>query len=142
MEHLKIIQTTEGNAEEVSMDVVQKLYDIAANSTLDNESDLQGKLHLSIAYREPVNWLTTHFPNLQISADDYAIPFEDPNMLAYLNSIGVGSNGVVTEAQAAAATSVAFPTLMSCCKTVVCVGMSPKRDGKDLINSTRSLCFG
>ena len=107
MEHLKIIQTTEGNAEEVSMDIVQKLYDVATNSTLDNTSDLQGKLRLTVGYREPIDWLTTHFSNLQISADNYAIPFEDPNMLAYLNSIGVGSNGMVTEAQAAAATVVA-----------------------------------
>jgi hypothetical protein len=47
------------------------------------------------------------FPNLIISIDTYIIPFEDANMVTYLNSIGVGSNGIVTEADAAAATIVA-----------------------------------
>ena len=108
MEHIKIIQGTNlADTEDVSMQVIQKLYNIASGSTLDNTSDLQGRLHATIAYREPVEWLTTHYPNLHISVDSFAIPFEDPNMLAYLNSIGVGSNGMVTEAQAAAATVVA-----------------------------------
>jgi len=44
---------------------------------------------------------------LHISVDEYAIPFEDPNMLQHLLDLGIGSNGYITEAQAAAATTVA-----------------------------------
>jgi hypothetical protein len=51
------------------------------------------------------------FPNkLFITANKYLIPFEDQNMVTYLNSIGVGSNGVITEDDAAAATIVANST--------------------------------
>jgi hypothetical protein len=44
---------------------------------------------------------------LYINADTYAIVFEDPNMLSYLLSLGIGSNGSITEDDAVAATIVA-----------------------------------
>ena len=105
MTHLRIEQN--GITEEVSSQVIDKLYNIVHNNTLDNTSNLQGRLHTALTYREYITYLNTEYPELHISTDAYAIPFEDPNMITYLNSIGVGSNGYVTEAQAAAATIVA-----------------------------------
>lgn len=105
MTHLRIEQNN-GVIEEVSTSIITKLYEIA-HAGLDVSSNLQGRLHTPIAYRYEIQYLTSTYPNLYISADDYAIPFEDPKMVTYLNSIGVGSNGMITEAQAAAATIVA-----------------------------------
>lgn len=105
MTHLRIEQNN-GVIEEVSSSIITKLYEIA-HAGLDVSSNLQGRLHTPVAYRYEVQYLTSTYPNLYISSDDYAIPFEDPNMVTYLNSIGVGSNGMVTEAEAAAATIVA-----------------------------------
>jgi hypothetical protein len=59
---------------------------------------LKGNLSVPACYRAEKTWLETKFPDLHITTSDYAIPFEDPNMLTYLNSIGVGSNGMITEA--------------------------------------------
>ena len=105
MTHLRIEQTT-GSIEEVSMSIISKLYEIA-HAGLDASSNLQGRLHSPVGIRSQIQELTTTYPNLYINVDDYAIEFEDPKMVTYLNSIGVGSNGIVTEAQAAAATIVA-----------------------------------
>lgn len=106
MTHLRIEQAI-GQTEYVSDSVVEKLYEIVTNSALDNSSNLQGTVHVNIGYRTHINSITTAYPDFHVITDAYAIPFEDPNMAAYLNSIGVGSNGMVTEAQAAAATMVA-----------------------------------
>lgn len=106
MTHLKIIQNnTLADTEEVSQEIIQKLYDQVVSGDLDAE--MKGRLHLTAGYRAQAEYLHQMFPNLIITADTYIIPFEDPKMLAYLNSIGVGSNGVITEADAAAATVVA-----------------------------------
>lgn len=108
MEHLIIKQgVNTSDREDVSMALIQKLYDVAKNSTLDNESDVQGRIRTAIGYREPIDWLRDRFPNLTIEVSDYAISFEDENMLTYLLSLGIGSNGMITEAQAAVATVVA-----------------------------------
>lgn len=106
MTHLYIEQNT-GLTEEVDNKIIEKLYDTVTNNTLDNTSDLKGRLHSSLGYKYQVNYLNTTYPNLHISVDDYTIPFEDPNMLQYLLDLGIGSNGYITEAQAAAATTVA-----------------------------------
>ena len=106
MTHLKIEQPV-GYVEYVADSVVEKLYELATNSTLDNESNLQGTVHIDTGYRDHINTITTNYPDFHVQADNYLIPFEDPNMVTYLNSIGVGSNGTITEAQAAIATSVA-----------------------------------
>ena len=82
----------------MSSAVIEKLYNICYNDTLDNISNLAGLLHTDITYRAYTTYLMTMFPELTITADAYAIPFEDPNMVTYLNSIGVGSNGMITEA--------------------------------------------
>lgn len=74
------------------------MYELAISGDLDNTSDLKGRLHTTLGYRSEIEYLNTNYQDLYISADDYAIPFEDPNMVTYLNSIGVGSNGYITEA--------------------------------------------
>ena len=108
MEHIKIIQNnTLADTEEVSKEIIQKLYELATSGNLDASSDLKGRLHVTAGYRTPIEYLNQLYSDLTISADTYIIPFEDSNMVTYLNSIGVGSNGVVTEADAAAATIVA-----------------------------------
>lgn len=105
MTHLRIEQNN-GVIEEVNISIIAKLYEIAF-AGLDVSSNLKGRLHTPVSYRSHIEYLTGTYPELYINSDDYAIPFEDPNMITYLNSIGVGNNGVVTEAQAAAATVVA-----------------------------------
>lgn len=105
MTHLRIEQNN-GVIEEVNISIITKLYEIAF-AGLDVSSNLKGRLHTPVSYRSHIEYLTGTYPELYINSDDYAIPFEDPNMITYLNSIGVGNNGVVTEAQAAAATIVA-----------------------------------
>lgn len=109
MTHLKIIQgNNQSDTEEVDMDIINKLYELASSGDLDAASELKGCLHLQVGERAKMEYLTNMFPNkLFITASNYIIPFEDQNMVAYLNSIGVGSNGVITEADAAAATIVA-----------------------------------
>lgn len=105
MTHLRIEQNN--IQENVSGAVIEKLYQLASSGDLDQSSNLAGNLYTPITYRAQTQYLTTQFPDLHINADSYAIPFEDPNMVTYLNSIGIGSNGMITEAQAAAATMVA-----------------------------------
>lgn len=105
MTHLRIEQNN-GVIEEVSSSIITKLYEIA-HAGLDVSSNLQGRLHTTIAYKHEVEYLQTHYPDLYINADTYAIVFEDPNMLSYLLSLGIGSNGTITEDDATAATIVA-----------------------------------
>lgn len=106
MTHLYIEQNT-GQIEEVNSSIVSKLYELASSGDLDVTSDLKGRLHTTISYRSEVEYLTSNYPNLYINSDTYAIPFEDPNMVTYLNSINIGSNGVVTEQNATSTTIVA-----------------------------------
>lgn len=105
MTHLYIEQNT-GLTEEVNSSIISKLYELAISGDLDNTSDLKGRLHSTLAYRAQIEYLNTTFPDLHISADNFAVPFEDPNMLQYLLDKGIGSNGIITESQATAVTSV------------------------------------
>lgn len=99
MTHLRIEQNN-GVIETVASSVVSKLYELALTE-LDESSTLVGRISVPVAYREQVEYLQNKYKDLlYIQATNYAIPFEDPNMLAYLNSIGVGSDGFVTEQQA------------------------------------------
>lgn len=110
MTHLKIEQGNNfADTEIVDNKIISKLYEVASEG-LDETSNLKGRLSVPISYRSEVEYLTENYPGLTIISDNYAIPFEDPKMVAYLNSIGVGSDGMITEAQAAAATVVANST--------------------------------
>ena len=108
MTHLRILQNN-GVTEEVSSSVVQKLYELASSGNLDNSSALEGRIHIGITYRTYKEYLEGLFNDFYIQADDYAIPFEDPNMAAHLNSVGIGSNGMVTENDAANAINISWP---------------------------------
>ena len=107
MTHLKIEQNT-SYTENVSLAIIEALYNIAKSGQLDNESDLQGTVR-GYCYEDAKLYLEAHYPNFHINVIDNNpyIRFEDPNMVTYLGYIGVGSNGFITKAQAAAATSVA-----------------------------------
>ena len=108
MTHLKIIQNTT-NTEQVTSDIIEGLYNVSKNNQLDNSSDLQGRLEATNAYDDAINYLVDKYQNLYISVpeNNRYIRFEDPNMITYLNSIGVGSNGFVTKGNAIATSVVA-----------------------------------
>ena len=128
MNTLKIQQ---GNTiETVSSNVIKKLYDaaVSVSEPLEGETDtayLSGHIQTDFTYESYVNYLAGNigegnngtvtsvrqnlsgrFQGLRIDVvRGYAIPFEDSNMLQYLLGLGVGSNGIITTAQAAAAAS-------------------------------------
>lgn len=113
MTHLYIEQNT--TPEIVTSDVIHKLYETAkaiidaeeVNDVQESQVSLKGNLQVPISYRAEVTWLQTKFPDLHITSADYVMSFEDPNMLSYLLSLGIGSNGMIAESQAAAAAVVA-----------------------------------
>lgn len=105
MTHLYIEQNN-SVTEEVNSSIISKLYELAISGDLDESSDLKGRLHSNMTYRSYMEYLNTTYPDLYISADDFAIPFEDPNMLQFLLNKGIGSNGMITENQAAAVTTI------------------------------------
>ena len=109
-----VIKQSEGVTEYCSDSVVTKLYEILHAGVSTSMSELKGTIHVSKAYRSYVEYITDHdiskedgVQKFHITATSYIIPFEDSAMLSYLNNLGVGSNGTITEAQAAAATVVA-----------------------------------
>lgn len=77
MTHLRIEQNTTG-IEEVSSAVIKKLYDLVYSGTLDNTSNLQGRLHTTSTYQSYVDYLTGQYPNLYITANKYYMNFADP----------------------------------------------------------------
>lgn len=79
MTHLKIEQNTTG-IEEVSNTVIKKLYDLVYSGTLDNTSNLQGRLHTASTYQSYVDYLTGQYPNLYITANKYYHNFVDPEV--------------------------------------------------------------
>lgn len=130
MTHLNIQQGS--NVEIVSAQIIKKLYDTAltVSEPLEGETDaayMSGHISVPYTYESYVNYLagtiregtngivstqrsnpSGRFQNLTVDVTNgYYIPFEDPNMVTYLNSIGVGSNGSITTNEAAAATIVA-----------------------------------
>lgn len=85
--------------------IIEKLYELATDS--NNSLTLEGWIKSPIAYGYQVDYLNTHFNDLEVETDNRYIKFEDPNMESYLASMGIGDNGKVTEAQAAAITVIA-----------------------------------
>lgn len=78
MTHLKIEQST-GVIEEVSASIISKIYELAY-AGLDASSNLQGRLHVTKAYGNEIDWLTQTYDNLYITADTRYIKFADPVM--------------------------------------------------------------
>lgn len=106
--HLYIEQNT-GLTENVSSSVVKKLYELAVGGTLDATSDLKGTLHTTIAAANHKSYLEGMFPDLHITADEYSLTFDDPEM-ERICVAKWGSNGAVTANQLAAVTNVGWDT--------------------------------
>lgn len=87
-------------------DIIEKLYQIAVD--FNNTLTLEGNIISTNAYGYQVDYLNTNYgPNFIVNATNRYIHFEDPNMESYLASMGIGTDGKVTEAQAAAVTVIA-----------------------------------
>lgn len=93
MTHLKIEQNTTGT-EEVNMSIISRLYELASSGDLDNTSDLQGRLHSSTARDIHISYLTTHYPQLYITADTQYVTFADPEVDRVLTQTWGDGTGV------------------------------------------------
>ena len=87
MTHLKIEQNN-GVIEEVSSAVIDKLYDIVHSGTLDNTSNLIGRLHTSATYQDYIDYLEDTFKvngvkQLIIDATKKYMSFTDPVVASY-----------------------------------------------------------
>jgi hypothetical protein len=76
MTHLYIEQN--GITEEVTSSVISKLYELASSGTLDETSNLKGRLHSEYAYGTHVTYLNNTFKDLYISCNENLVEFEDP----------------------------------------------------------------
>ena len=66
MTHLNLNQTT-SSIEVVSSTIIDKLYELAQNPSLDANSTIQGNLQCTHAYEDAVTYLLNRFPSLQIN---------------------------------------------------------------------------
>jgi hypothetical protein len=98
MTHLKIEQNN-GVIEEVGSNIIKTLYDIATGG-LDSTSNLQGRLHVINSYRKYITKLTTDYPNLHITADNYYMAFDDPTVESIFANGDYGDGVGITEANA------------------------------------------
>lgn len=71
------------------------MYELAVGGTLDNTSDLKGTLHTTVAAANHKSYLEGMFSNLHITADEYSLSFEDPEV-ERICVANWGSNGAVT----------------------------------------------
>ena len=94
MNHIVIKQDTSGT-EEVSSAVITALYNAVNDEYLDNNSELQGRLHTSLASVKEVDFLTGLYQNLYITADEYGFSFEDAEV-ERLCIANWGSNNTIT----------------------------------------------
>ena len=98
--HLNIEQAT-SSIEVVSPSVIDKLYELAQNPSLDSGSNVQGNLQVVHAYEDAVSYLLNKFPNLQINVTGGAyIRFADPlvnSMIA--NKFGDGTGTTLSRIQ-------------------------------------------
>lgn len=107
MTHLKIEQ--DGITEEVTSSVISKLYEIASTGTLDNTSNLKGRLHSSAARDIHVTYLNANYPDLHVSADKLYITFEDPEVDRILTQ-KYGNGEGVTETDMLSVTGITDAT--------------------------------
>lgn len=122
MNHIVIKQDTSGT-EEVSSAVITALYNAVNDEYLDNNSELQGRLHSSAGYESQVEYLTHLFSNLYITCDSTYIDIEDAEVLRILNANGF-TDGVGVTAQLAKNAN-----------------LSGKFDGNTIIQSFRSFRY-
>ena len=67
--HLNIEQAT-SSIEVVASSVIDKLYELAQNPSLDSGSNVQGNIQTNHAYEDSVSYLTNKFPKLSINITD------------------------------------------------------------------------
>lgn len=103
MNHIVIKQDTTGT-EEVSSAVITALYNAVTDEYLDNNSELQGRLHSSYGGRQVIEYLTTTFQNLYISVDNYTIEFEDSEA-ERICVTNWGDGSIITDTQMAQVTN-------------------------------------
>ena len=103
MNHIVIKQDTSGT-EEVSSAVITALYNAVNDEYLDNNSELQGRLHSSYGGRQVIEYLTTTFQNLYISVDNYTIEFEDSEA-ERICVTNWGDGSIITDSQMAQVTN-------------------------------------
>lgn len=103
MNHIVIKQDTSGT-EEVSSAVITALYNAVNDEYLDNNSELQGRLHSSYGGRQVIEYLTTTFQNLYISVDNYTIEFEDSEV-ERICVTNWGDGSIITDTQMAQITN-------------------------------------
>lgn len=100
--HLYIEQN--GITEEVSSSVISKLYQLASSGTLDETSDLKGRLHSTTGYVSQVNYLNTNFQDLIIQCDNLYVEFQDPTVASIL-ATNFGDGTGITQATVNSMTS-------------------------------------
>ena len=104
MTHLYIEQNT-GLTEEVDNKVIEKLYDTVTNNTLDETSDLKGRLHSISGYNNEVTYLNNTFQDLYITCDKLYVKFQDPFVEQALISKNLGDGTGLTIENIRAVTS-------------------------------------
>lgn len=98
MTHLRIEQNN--IQENVSSAIIEKLYELAINGDLDQSSNLAGILYTPNTYTKYIEYLTNTFPDLVITATNYYVWFEDPEVRNVLASkIGDGTGVTTTTVQ-------------------------------------------
>ena len=103
--HLNIEQAT-SSIEVVSSSVIDKLYELAQNPSLDSGSNIQGNLQVTHAYQDAIDYLLNKFPNLQINVTGGAyIRFAD-DAVRKICAENWGDGIGITAAQAAAVSSI------------------------------------
>ena len=106
MTSLNIQQSTQ-QSENVSTITIEKLYNLALTSTVEDQNSsfsmsLQGNVSVPAAYGTQVQYLTTKFPNFHISANALYITFQDPEVERVLLTKNISSDGIgITETEAA-----------------------------------------
>ena len=100
MTSLNIQQSTQ-SSETVTSALIEKLYNLAINSTVEDENNslemsLTGSIYTNAAYETSVQYLREKFPNLTITVRDnnFYIKFADPEvervLVNHVSSDGVG----------------------------------------------------
>ena len=106
MTNLNIQQNTQ-QSENVSFAVINKLYNLAITSAVEDQNssffmNLQGNVSVPAAYGSQVQYLTTKFPDFHISANALYIAFQDPEVERVLLTKNISSDGIgITETEAA-----------------------------------------
>ena len=95
MKHLKLKQNS--NTEIVTSAIIEKLYQLVSNNTLDSSSSLSGNLQSPHAFEDSVDYLTKNYPNLSINiTDGKYIRFKDSAVAALCLSNWGDTVGVTT----------------------------------------------